>query len=166
MSLGMKRGAPLVALLVTAGMLSACGGGASAQKVGRPSANQNVTLNVRTSAQLGDFLVTQDWTLYMYPPDRRTRVTCTKVEGCSTAWPPLFVGAGHRVIAGPGVKQSLIGTIRGDGGRIVTYNHWPLYYYIGDRKAGQVEGQAQGFNWYVIAPDGIANKADLTSPID
>jgi hypothetical protein len=49
--------------------------------------------------------------------------------------------------------------MRGDGGRVVTYNHWPLYYYIGDRKADQINGQGQGFNWYVIGPNGVPNKS-------
>jgi predicted lipoprotein with Yx(FWY)xxD motif len=100
----------------------------------------------------------------MYPPDRARRVTCTKADDCVTAWPPLFLGAGRRVIAGPGVQQNLIGSVSGDGGQVVTYNHWPLYYYIGDRSPGALNGQGQGFNWYVIAPDGTPNKTRLASP--
>jgi len=143
-------------------LLGGCGGGASAG-VHRPPADRTITLSVRSMPGLGGFLVTDGWTLYMYPPDKQRRVSCTQVEECEQAWPPLFLGAGHNVLAGPGVNKALVGTMPGDGGRIVTYNHWPLYYYVGDRKAGQVNGQGQGFNWYVISPDGVPNKADLGS---
>jgi predicted lipoprotein with Yx(FWY)xxD motif len=113
---------------------------------------------------LGRFLVIDGWTLYMYPPDRQRAVTCTKADDCQEAWPPLFVGTGHAVLAGAGVDKALIGTMPGDGGEVVTYNHWPLYYYIGDRKADQINGQGQGFSWYVISPNGQPNKADFVSP--
>jgi predicted lipoprotein with Yx(FWY)xxD motif len=151
-----------LAAAVWVGLLTGCGGHHGAVS-GRPAADQNVTLSVRSVTSLGDVIVTHGWTLYMYPPDRQRRVSCTAVDDCRTAWPPLFVRAGHTVIAGPGVNRALIGTMSGDGGRVVTYNHWPLYYYIGDRKADQVNGQDQGFNWYVIAPDGVPNKANLLS---
>lgn len=142
--------------------IAGCGSGQSAG-IHRPPAARTVTLSVRSTDALGRFVVTDGWTLYMYPPDRQRAVTCTHVEECDQAWPPLFVTAGHRVVAGPGVDQALIGTIAGDGGRIVTYDHWPLYYYVGDRKAGQVNGQGQGFNWFVISPDGVPNKAESGS---
>jgi predicted lipoprotein with Yx(FWY)xxD motif len=147
---------------VLAGLLAGCSGRAAGAS--RPSANRDITLSIGSTPSLGRFLVTDGWTLYTYPPDRQRQVTCTKVEQCQAAWPPLFVGAGHRVLAGAGVKASLIGTIAGDGGRVVTYNHWPLYYYVNDTKSGQVNGQNQGFNWFVISPNGLMNKKDSTSP--
>jgi predicted lipoprotein with Yx(FWY)xxD motif len=149
-------------VVVLAALLAGCGG----HKVGasRPSANRDITLSVSSSPGLGRFLVTDGWTLYVYPPDRQRQVTCTKVEQCQDAWPPLFVGAGHRVLAGAGVQPSLIGTMAGDGGQVVTYNHWPLYYYVNDFKPGEVNGQDQGFNWFVIGPSGVPNKTDLPSP--
>jgi predicted lipoprotein with Yx(FWY)xxD motif len=39
----------------------------------------------------------------------------------------------------------------------VTYAGHPLYTYVGDRKAGQTNGQrstAFGAAWYVLAPSG------------
>jgi predicted lipoprotein with Yx(FWY)xxD motif len=151
-----------VALLIGAALLAGCGGHQAV--VGRPAKDANVTLSIRSVPKLGPFIETHGWTLYMYPPDRQRKVTCTKVGDCQAAWPPLFLSAGHKIVAGPGVKQDLIGTMPGDGGEVVTYNHWPLYYYIGDHKADEVNGQDQGFNWYVVAPDGAPNKTDLASP--
>lgn len=158
----MRAARLVVPAAACAALLAGCGGHQAVPD--RPSSNQNVTLSVRSTPALGDFLVTHGWTLYMYPPDRQRHVTCNKVEECETAWPPLFVRPGHTVIAGPGVKASLIGTMPGDGGRVVTYNGWPLYYYIGDHKALTVNGQDQGFNWFVMASSGLPNKTPLASP--
>jgi predicted lipoprotein with Yx(FWY)xxD motif len=114
----------------------------------------DVRLTVSTNQRLGGFLVANGRTLYMYPPDHRRKVTCTKVQNCEAAWPPLFLQRGAKVIAGHGVHDSLIGIDRGDGGRVVTYNGWPLYHYIFDRQPGDINGQGQSLDWYVIGPDG------------
>jgi predicted lipoprotein with Yx(FWY)xxD motif len=59
---------------------------------------------------------------------------------------------------GTGVKASLLGTTtRSDGNPEVTYNGHPLYYYAGDRKAGDTNGQDLnqfGAPWYVVSPAG------------
>lgn len=123
----------------------------------------HVSLGVRSIPGFGRFLVADGWTLYVYPPDRHRRVTCTARDRCKTAWPPLFVSAGHSATAEAGVNQRLIGTDMGDGGRVVTYHGWPLYYYIGDRAPDVVNGQGQGRDWYVIAPGGRPLKKQLPS---
>lgn len=59
----------------------------------------------------------------------------------------------HQPVAGPGVKQSKLGTKRIRGEKVVTYYGEPLYRYKGDRKPGQYNGQAtqQGKGaWYLI----------------
>jgi predicted lipoprotein with Yx(FWY)xxD motif len=60
--------------------------------------------------------------------------------------------------AGAGVRQALIGTTRRrNGRRQVTYNGWPLYYYVSDRRPGQVTCQNVdqfGGLWLVVRPDG------------
>jgi hypothetical protein len=43
------------------------------------------------------------------------------------------------------------------GGRVVTYNRWPLYTYVGDTAPGQAKGQALNRNgglWFVLTPAG------------
>jgi predicted lipoprotein with Yx(FWY)xxD motif len=56
------------------------------------------------------------------------------------------------------VNQRLVGTVRRtDGRRQVTYNGWPLYYYVGDRSPGQVTCQNVrefGGLWLVVRPGG------------
>ena len=59
---------------------------------------------------------------------------------------------------GGAAKQRLFGSDKNpSGGRVVTYNRWPLYRYIGDSKPGQATGQATNLNgglWYVLSPSG------------
>lgn len=56
------------------------------------------------------------------------------------------------------MRADLLGTAPDpDGGRVITYNHWPLYTYAGDLTPGQATGQALDLNgapWYVLRPSG------------
>ena len=45
-------------------------------------------------------------------------------------------------------------TARTDGTTQVTYNGWPLYYWIKDQKPGDATGQDVGGVWYVLSPTG------------
>ena len=48
-------------------------------------------------------------------------------------------------------------TQRKEGTTQVTYNGWPLYYYVGDRSPLQILCQnvfVFGGRWLVVAPDG------------
>jgi predicted lipoprotein with Yx(FWY)xxD motif len=91
---------------------------------------------------LGRVLVDGDGshTLYAFLPDARRRQSC--VRYCTTFWVPLRLPAGQQapLVAG-GVRRSLVGTIRGDGGRVVTYAGWPLYRYQADTQGGLAKGQ-------------------------
>jgi predicted lipoprotein with Yx(FWY)xxD motif len=101
-------------------------------------------------------------TLYLFGPDRQRKVTCTGV--CAQSWPPLYVRG--TPIAGPGIKASLLGTIKAPNGKTqVTYNHWPLYSFVVDTKAGQANGQgvrAFGGTWFAVNPSG--DRAKSTAP--
>jgi hypothetical protein len=66
--------------------------------------------------------------------------------------------SGAKAVAGGKAKQSLRRSDRNpSGGRVITYNKWPLYTYVSDTAAGQARGQALNLNggyWYVLAPSG------------
>jgi len=116
-----------------------------------------ITIDTVRVGRLGTVLVTnKGFALYVFAPDAARRVTCT--GGCATAWPPLLVGAGQTIAAGPGVRPGLLGTAPDPGGgRVVTYDHWPLYTYLGDAAPGHAAGQGEdddGGYWYVIRPSG------------
>ena len=75
---------------------------------------------------------------------------------CAAAWPPLSTTTAP--VSGPDLSQALIATAsRSDGSAQVTYNGHPLYYYIGDRAAGEIKCQAAfeyGGGWYVVDAQG------------
>ena len=75
---------------------------------------------------------------------------------CATAWPIQYAKGPLRAAAG--VKQSMLGTTKRRDGRLqVTYNGWPLYYYVDDLLPGQVTCQNVdefGGLWLVVRPSG------------
>lgn len=87
-----------------------------------------VTVSTGTVSGLGTVLVTnKGYALYVFPPDRASRVSCT--GDCADGWPPLVVPAGD------GVRADLLGTMPAHGGtRVVTYHGWPLL--VGSRMNG------------------------------
>jgi predicted lipoprotein with Yx(FWY)xxD motif len=106
---------------------------------------------------LGTVLVnSRGFTLYMFVPDHQRKVTCK--GSCAVIWPPLKIKAGQKPTAGGAARKGLLGTDPNpSGGRVVTYNRWPLYTYILDKKPGQAKGQATNLNgglWYVLSPAG------------
>jgi predicted lipoprotein with Yx(FWY)xxD motif len=92
--------------------------------------------------------------LYAFTRDPRRRSVCS--GACAAAWPPYLVAKAPK--AGPGVKRSLLGSIRRPNGKIqVTYAGRPLYYYVGDRAPRQILCQNVsefGGLWLVARPNG------------
>lgn len=117
-----------------------------------------VTVAIRTLPGLGAVLVDgQGRTLYMFPPDAGSRVSCT--GPCAGTWPPLVIAAGAAPGAGAGVNGQDLSTLPdpNSGARVVTYAGFPLYRYAGDLGPGSANGQAlfvDGGPWYVLDPDG------------
>jgi predicted lipoprotein with Yx(FWY)xxD motif len=151
----------LAVLLASAcGTASADGGGAgdgggAAGTAG--TSGQAVPIDARAVPGVGTVLVTSGrYVLYVFAPDNHRAVTCT--GACAGTWPPLMLPAGAVLVAGPGVKQSLLGSVPDPaGGRVVSYEGWPLYGYSGDVQPGQATGQdidLNGGEWYVIRPSG------------
>ena len=89
-------------------------------------------------------------TLYTFKPDSANTSTCT--AGCATAWPPFTASAQDTLKAGAGVSGKLTTFARPDGTMQVAYNGAPIYYFQGDAKAGETNGQGVGGKWFVAAP--------------
>jgi predicted lipoprotein with Yx(FWY)xxD motif len=124
--------------------------------VARASADARATLTVQ-STRFGSILFDgRGRALYAFTRDRRGG-SSRCYGACARAWPVYF--ASGRLLAGKGVKRSLIGTTRRrDGRRQVTYNGRPLYYYVGDKSPGQVLCQDVdefGGTWLVMRPSGV-----------
>ena len=159
---GTASAAGLAALTLA---LAACGasgssyggggyGAAPAAPASPSAAGTAATVDLHASS-LGQILVDgQGRTLYLFEADKGGKSAC---DGpCATAWPPLLSTGAPQ--ASMGATTSLIGTTtRTDGGTQVTYAGHPLYYFVGDKAAGDVTGQdidQFGAKWYVIGKDG------------
>src|SRR5438128_1777369 len=121
------------------------------------AAGASVVISTRPLPKLGSVLVnSKGRTLYMFVPDTRTKVTC--VGACAAVWPPVKLPKGAKPLAKGKAKASLLASDPDPaGGRVVTYNRWPLYTYVADSSAGQATGQALNLNgglWYVLSPSG------------
>jgi predicted lipoprotein with Yx(FWY)xxD motif len=117
---------------------------------------KTTTVKVMTT-RYGRILVDgQGRALYLFTRESTPTVRC--YGACATAW-PVFHARGN-LRAGTGADRHLIGTIsRRDGTKQVTYAGHPLYYYVTDRKPGQVTCQnvdEYGGTWLVVAPGGTA----------
>ena len=123
--------------------MSATGGSTSAS-----------TVDVRTSNGKTFLTDSSGRSLYLWVPDTTTMSMCS--GACATYWPPLTTNGAPT--AGTGVTASDLGTIsRSDGTNQVTYAGHPLYYFAGDKAAGQTNGEgSNGFGapWYLVAPSG------------
>jgi predicted lipoprotein with Yx(FWY)xxD motif len=74
---------------------------------------------------------------------------------CTTAWPPLTASS---VVAEKGVRQGDLGTVTRNGVTQVTYFGKPLYGFINDKAANDVNGEdvsAFDGNWYLDHTDGL-----------
>ncbi len=90
---------------------------------------------------------------YLFTKDRRRRSRCA--GRCAKAWPPIKTK--RAPLAGKGVREPLLGTIRRRGGaRMVTYRNRPLYFYEHDAP-GQIlchDVREFGGDWLVVKRNG------------
>ncbi len=139
----MRRLTFLACILIVLAVASGTNAGTSSRRV------------VARSSSYGHILFDgRGFVLYAFTHDRRGRSTCS--GACAKAWPPYLVR--RRPLAGGGAKASLVGTVRRTDGRLqATYARRPLYYYVGDRKPGQIlcQGVSEfGGFWRVVRPTG------------
>jgi predicted lipoprotein with Yx(FWY)xxD motif len=118
-----------------------------------PAARSATVTTARTG--LGQIIVdSRGRSLYLFEKDTHARSACSGV--CATYWPPLLTNG--QPIATKGAKHSLLGSIRrADGSRQVTYAGHPLYFFSGDSKRGQTNGEGLkdfGAGWYVLTGSG------------
>ena len=151
------RKLPVVAVLVAVSVALLAGAPSSGGAATSAAQAKTVVVGTKKLPKLGVVLVNgRGFTLYMFVPDKRKKVTC--VSTCAAVWPPLKLPKGASPVAAGKAKASLLGSDPNpSGGRVVTYNHWPLYTYVADTKPGQAKGQALNLNgglWYVLSPAG------------
>jgi len=97
-------------------------------------------------------------TLYAFAQDQPNSNTSNCTTGtCATNWPPLLtqgtptVGSQATASDGTQLDSSKLGTITlSSGSTQVTFNGWPLYYFIGDKNPGDITG----IKFFVMPPKG------------
>ena len=150
-----------VALMSTVAML------ATAAVAFASSAHTSAATTVVTThhTKYGTILVTGSGrTLYLDAGDKPPHFACT--GGCLTAWPPLK--AAGKVTAKGSAKSALLGTVKGPGGKMVTYKGHPLYLFASDTSSGQINGEGVG-GFYVVSANGakvtkaVQNSSTTTS---
>ena len=116
------------------------------------TAPEGDSLGVGNDPELGAYVTGENgMSLYIFKPDKdQTTSQCT--GECAINWPPLTAD----LAAGTGITGDVGAITRDDGSTQVTLGGWPLYYFIGDEAAGDVNGQGVNEVWYLAGPDGKA----------
>jgi predicted lipoprotein with Yx(FWY)xxD motif len=137
--------------------------GAGQATADRAAAGAAVFVTTSTS-RFGRVLVTGSrMSLYVFTGDGFPPLACTArnkaKDGtkCTTVWPPLL--ATGRLVArrGSGVRQAGLGTVTRNHVKQVTYFGHPLYRFVNDVAAGQMNGENfPQFNgqWYLDLTSG------------
>ncbi|MCB1956625.1 MAG: hypothetical protein KDG55_13170 [Rhodocyclaceae bacterium] len=93
--------------------------------------------------------------LYTFDKDQPGQSRCD--EACSRAWPPYAAAAGAD-------KQGALKTIRrADGSLQWALDDKPLYFFAGDAKPGDANGDGKGGVWHLARAGGSAPAPATTS---
>jgi predicted lipoprotein with Yx(FWY)xxD motif len=134
------------------------GGGGSSKTAAPASGGGAAVIAVASNPKLGKILVdSKGDTVYYFEKDKQGGTTSTCSGACASVWPPVTTSGAPK--GQKGASASKLGTIkRSDGTTEVTYNGWPLYTYVGDKKPGDANGNDLtqfGAQWYALTPAGV-----------
>ncbi|MFI4977241.1 MAG: hypothetical protein ACHQC8_00965 [Solirubrobacterales bacterium] len=138
------------AVMASAASVSAVAGA----QAGVPSASASRVAKVQLRhTGLGNILVdASGFTLFRFTKDGRNQDMCVKISQCPGTWPALTTSG--KPLAGPGVKASLLSTIKLPGGaRQVTYAGHALYRYANAEERAEttyVSAMQFGGIWYAV----------------
>lgn len=109
---------------------------------------EKITMN--QDEELGKFLAdSKGMTLYYFKKDSPGQSNCS--GACVRNWPVFHA---DDITPPEGVDAKLFGIItRSDGQKQTTFKDYPLYYFAGDAKSGDANGQGLGNVWYVVNPE-------------
>ncbi|MCO8271021.1 hypothetical protein M1L60_10490 [Actinoplanes sp. TRM 88003] len=131
----------------------------------RTAGSKTVELNTTENEQIGTYVTDgAGRTLYRFDNDTNKPPKTNCKGDCATAWPPLLVRSPGKIFP-DGIDPQIVGFVeRGDGTCQVTINGWPVYYFVADAKAGDLNGQGLNGKWFAIKPDG-GKTADTPGPL-
>jgi predicted lipoprotein with Yx(FWY)xxD motif len=121
-----------------------------------PSAESGETYELKVAAGSGavtNYLTGEDGkTLYVFGKDTAdSGKSACGAGACADNWPALTVESLDEIKADSGVTGKVALITRDDGKMQVTYKGLPLYYFAGDKAAGDTNGAAIP-NWGVAKP--------------
>lgn len=124
--------------------------GASQGSAGRASGSGGAEKITLEKFKGGKILANaKGFTIYVFTRDKKNKDKCVTIKGCKGIWPPVTTKG--KPVAGPGVNQALLGTIKVTGvGEQVTYNGHALFTYSGDsgpHQTSYVNFSAFGGHW-------------------
>ena len=103
------------------------------------------------SETLGEYLTdTKGKTLYVFADDKKLKSAC--VDECLKKWPP-FAYDGKDLPSFTDTLSKRMNIMKETDDRWATYAYGekPLYYYIGDKKPGEVNGNGlNGGKWSIV----------------
>ncbi|MEU4685420.1 SCO0930 family lipoprotein [Streptomyces xinghaiensis] len=104
-------------------------------------------------AELGEILRDAEGrTLYRFTKDSAWPMKSNCVGKCEKLWKPARPVDLKDV---EDIDPKLLTTYkRPDGSKQLTVDCWPLYWYTGDEKPGDTNGQGVGGTWFAVAPSG------------
>lgn len=120
------------------------------------------TIKVGQSQEYGQHLVDGEGrAVYLFTADTQAQGDTEEAvsncyEACADAWPPVLAEAEPQA-EGAAQSELLDRIERKEGGMQVTYNGWPLYYFVQDQETGEAVGQdikSFGGEWYLMRADG------------
>ena len=145
----LATGAAVSAIAVAAGVVAS-----NSSDAAKPAATSSLITTRTTSA--GEILIDgRGRTVYLFAQDTGSP-TCAGT--CASYWPPVPATPAKRA-GGDAAAADVSSVAAPGGGRQLTYAGHPLYYFVGDRKPGDANGQDLdqfGAKWYVLDPAGAA----------
>src|SRR5664279_4592782 len=161
-----SRALMTAAIVSLAGLAAACSGAATAAPASSPSPAPAASVAASAPAAAGGPVVmtatvgtvgtlvvasSNGMTLYTFDKDVANSGTSACTGGCIAKWPALTVPAGSTPTAASGITGKLGTITRADDGTLqVTYNGKPLYFFSGDKAAGDSNGIYTG--WSAVKP--------------
>jgi len=122
--------------------------------------SHNVELNATPSDQIGTYVTDGTGrTLYRFDNDSANPPKSTCNGDCAKVWPPLLIHSPGKIFP-KGIDPKILGYVeRADHTCQVTINGHPVYYFVTDKRPGDINGQGVNGTWFAVSPDGGKTRA-------
>jgi predicted lipoprotein with Yx(FWY)xxD motif len=101
------------------------------------------TIVTKVDTSIGEvFATAEGLTLYTFTKDAPAKSNCD--GGCAASWPPFTAKKNAKTWGEFSVIE------RSDGSYQWAYKNQPLYTWVGDKNAGDINGHEMGKVWYAV----------------